>query len=995
MKKYCAWILYIGAAALGGAQVPDREASLTKVDAPQVTERGAHHRKWAYVTSSIGLDGRTMLKTNRYTEIGTGLHYRRDGEWVESKAVIDIVQGGALASQGPHQVGFAANINTPGAINLLTPDGQRLRSHVLGLAYTDARTGQSVLIAQVQDSVGMLVSDNQIIYPNAFDDANAVKADIRYTYTTAGFEQDIILRADPPGPELFGLDPATTRLEVFTEFVEAPQPTVIESTVLERSSPEQRGKMVWPDFVNQTLGFGAMRMDVGAAFPIENSLDLDQSIPTGKTWELREGRTFLIEAVLYPAIKPEIEKLPPNPPGRRAVRTFPKAGSNRSFPPPPVQARRGDKVTRMAATALPEKGYVIDYSIVASTLTNFVFAADTTYFVKPSPNTYLYGTTVIEGGTVIKFTNGNAQLRMMNNVDCRTSPYRPAIYTSVHDNTVGDIIGGSTGNPTGYCGYMVYLGSGITVVSNYFNLHDLRVRHAARAFYGTAQINADISNCQVEHVQYAFKNNTAVWNLRNILVYNARYAFDGAAPLTNNAEHITFHSVSNFMISGLSPVNLTNSLLIGVTNLVSYTGTGVATNLSDVGIFQTVGAGAHYLATNSPYRDAGTTNISPLLQADLRKRTTYPPTLIGGSITADTTLNVTAMRDTDLPDLGYHYDPLDYAANRLWISNATLTVTEGVAIAGYATNSNEYLAVLAENGSLICEGSASRPNHLVAFYNVQEAANTNWQRLPYFLLTPWWSATPGPLRCRFTEFSSVAGGPYYFQNWDSAAPTASFTDCQFYGNGIYAASYPTDGARLTFTNNLFHRVNSLIWADDVFFYNNTFYNGALDFLYGGNGAVHDNAFDSTSISQYFDVTNSHNAYTTNCARITPTGTNDVLVNSISWQTGTLGRFYLTNNTALMNAGSRNATNAGLYHYTMLTNNVKETDTVVDIGFHYVATDAYGVPLDYDGDGLADYWEDWNGNGSYDSGSGESDWQTYNSPNGLSGSPSLKVFTPLK
>ncbi len=96
---------------------------------------------------------------------------------------------------------------------------------------------------------------------------------------------------------------------------------------------------------------------------------------------------------------------------------------------------------------------------------------------------------------------------------------------------------------------------------------------------------------------------------------------------------------------------------------------------------------------------------------------------------------------------------------------------------------------------------------------------------------------------------------------------------------------------------------------------------------------------------------------------------------------------------LINAGSRNATNAGLYHYTVLTSQVKETNTTVDIGFHYVATDANGVPIDTDGDGVPDYLEDRNGNGTLDS--GETDWQTYNSPNGLSGGGGLQVFTPLK
>jgi len=53
----------------------------------------------------------------------------------------------------------------------------------------------------------------------------------------------------------------------------------------------------------------------------------------------------------------------------------------------------------------------------------------------------------------------------------------------------------------------------------------------------------------------------------------------------------------------------------------------------------------------------------------------------------------------------------------------------------------------------------------------------------------------------------------------------------------------------------------------------------------------------------------------------------------------------------------------------------------------------GRPWDSDGDGLSDYSEDYNGNGTYDSTSGETDWQTSNSC--VSGVAGLQVFTPLK
>jgi len=55
----------------------------------------------------------------------------------------------------------------------------------------------------------------------------------------------------------------------------------------------------------------------------------------------------------------------------------------------------------------------------------------------------------------------------------------------------------------------------------------------------------------------------------------------------------------------------------------------------------------------------------------------------------------------------------------------------------------------------------------------------------------------------------------------------------------------------------------------------------------------------------------------------------------------------------------------------------------------------GLLADYDSDGLFGVFEDWNSNGSYDSASGETDWQTYNSKYGIGPGPGLIVFTPLK
>jgi len=74
---------------------------------------------------------------------------------------------------------------------------------------------------------------------------------------------------------------------------------------------------------------------------------------------------------------------------------------------------------------------------------------------------------------------------------------------------------------------------------------------------------------------------------------------------------------------------------------------------------------------------------------------------------------------------------------------------------------------------------------------------------------------------------------------------------------------------------------------------------------------------------------------------------------------------------LVNAGSRTAAAAGLYHHTTRTDQTKDSSTV-DIGFHYIGLNG-SQPNDYDLDGIADYSEDWDGDGSLDS--GEINWQS--------------------
>src|SRR5207237_7409688 len=88
--------------------------------------------------------------TSRYTEISDGMHYW-NGQWQESRDLIEIAGDQAVAQYGPAKVIFSGNLNVPGAIDLTSPNGNRLRSQPLGLYYFDRVSGQTVALAAVKD----------------------------------------------------------------------------------------------------------------------------------------------------------------------------------------------------------------------------------------------------------------------------------------------------------------------------------------------------------------------------------------------------------------------------------------------------------------------------------------------------------------------------------------------------------------------------------------------------------------------------------------------------------------------------------------------------------------------------------------------------------------------------------------------------------------------------------------------------------------------------
>lgn len=960
----------------------ERETPLAPAG-PQIVERGPHHNRWETYQTILNIGGRREVRTNSYVELATGLNRAEGGEWMPAKALVELAPGGAVATQGAHQASFGANANRAGFIEVLTPEGRRLKSHVLGLFYFETTSGKSAQVTGLKDSPGAIHPPNMVVYADAFKD---LKADLRYTYKLHGFEQDVILRERPPSPVDFGFDPEETELVVLTEFVVAPEP-VRTGRVLKRKV--RQGREV-DGLTDETLEFGVMMMGPGKAFQLGDQGRPDPGkggspIPVGKRWLKKDGRVFLLESVEYPDLKPHLPKLPLRPEARNRWPVMPIEKMLAAFDTPPARTEPLNGRMQVASLPLTGPGLVVDYDLV-TTATNLTFRGDTTYYVSGAVT--LYGTTTIEGGAVVKYAPTNSPyLDFYGPLLLKTTDFRPAVFTARDDDTIGETITGSTGSPSGY-----YANTALSfsVVTNApLTLENLRIVHAYFSISALYRGPITIRNLQVKNCYVGPYLGESTAKIHNALLQNTTYGIGGFAT-DFQVEQCTFDQCPTAFFSlGSGSVHVTNSIFSGVSSYgfyptltANYNGVYSSPTLSQANGFTTtnnpfyaVGGGSYYLPTNSAWRNVGSTAIDGQTSAAIQRRTTEAPLIVSGWLTGNNTYAKRVARDTDIPDLGYHYAPLDYVFAACALTNdASVKIKAGtcIGVANTFTNGSNYYGLFLNpaDGSTYefqSFGLPTDPSRFVLFNAVQESAYVNWnQSISGLVISSTNTWVTG--ESRFTEFivpgrqsigTFLAGG-------STPAGYISFRHSSFLGGTMGLGALNCE-----VFNCLFDRgtVSGTTAGTNTFF-NNTFLDGSADFTTPpsvGSITIKDNLFVRSSLSSTNSVTHSHNGYLTNYSRLSPAHSNDVVVTSLEFETGALGAYYLPTNSAFINAGSRNATNAGLYHFTTATNQTKEGTSTVDFGLHYVAVNGSGLPVDTDSDGLPDYFEDWNGNGVWNTG----------------------------
>ncbi len=437
----------------------------------------------------------------RYVEIASGLNYLdpATGQYQPAQDRIELTaDGGAAALHGPAQLYVKPNLNTAGAVTLVTASNRVFHTRPLGVFWYNAQSGQAQLVAPVQDCVGELVPPNQVVFKSAFGPL----ADLRLVYTKSGIESDLVLLQAPTLPA--GWDPQTTRLELWHDWTGAPAPAQRPRVLYQESDPTLRSQMVDPDLTDHLLDFGDLWFPTGAAYATDGSPDTAPNatrqvrvpnlardpglVGVAKTWLDTPLRTVLVEGVRWADIQPKVQALPPAAPSFLPALPQDRLAWLSQLPAPSAANVPGPAITLAAADYHPA-GLVLDYQTVPGNWWgDYTFASGTTYLV--TETTYFGGGTVtFQPGCIIKFARGD--LLLYGGIVCNGYDAAPSILTSKDDDVYGETDYGQNGTSTHCPSYVADPAVWDYYITTNLTLVGLEIRWAQTAI----QLDANCDQC--------------------------------------------------------------------------------------------------------------------------------------------------------------------------------------------------------------------------------------------------------------------------------------------------------------------------------------------------------------------------------------------------------------------------------------------------------------------------------------------------------------------
>jgi hypothetical protein len=879
------------------------------------------------------------------------MHYRgTNGALLESREEFSVLpdHSAAVALRGQHRVYAPASLYD-NAVAITLPSGEILRTRPIAISYADGTN--NVLVAEITNSTAQLSPDHcKVLWPGCFTD---IDASIVLVNRRHGAECDLVIHSAPPPPSAFGLSDSspTLRLQLLTEVFNSPEPT------LESQAPAGTNLAVHLPAAQSPSGprdaaalrFPSMRMPAGRAFFIgaggAESPTPAKSFKVKKSWIHYQNRVFLLEEIPYSLIASDLRNLhasatpvdnskllasagraeSPTPPSL-AHRLIP---SSEWSPPPYRPITSSTKTVELALADLPARpGFILDYEL-NGTVTNFVLSGDS---LVTGPF-YVAGVLTVSPNSVTKFTNSpSAKISFSGPLACRSDFYSDAIFTSQNDNSIGATAPYSTGSPA------QTLATYLEDTSDADNAYS----HLRFDFAGTAvSITSGFTGNEFWHCQFlncgtAISSAAERINLYNTLVAKCSTALSGWGLFT--AQNATFDQCGTLGNGFEESASLANCILTAVTNIdASYTLDTCLQAASGAGIYNPVGGGNYYL--NAVLQNSGCTNLHPALALDLRQLTTQPPVVISNTIlSGDLNLSPQAQRDTDIPDQGFHYASLDFAVSAIRTTNAVnITLAPDTAVGVFrGTWGGNGFSVNA-GARMSASGTATSLCRLVSYNCVQEQPVSIWSEpLDFGLVTDSEGyAAAGALDFHFTQWSSPASDVFLLY---SQTVAANVSDSQFQGGMLVGVTYPVN-----LTNCLLENVTMEIDPTVPAGIRNCTFIGGTFYSFGSGGitnyVIKDNIFDHTALINdlaTYGYDGGHNAFVAGFDRLYPTNTSDILLAaSPAYQIGPLGNYYLPANNPLVNGGTWSATN-GLYHFTTALDQRKETNSIVDLGFHAVA-----------------------------------------------------------
>jgi len=1017
-------IVLLSGLGLNGADklIEAAAAPIEAFDVANLKAIGPDRKVWAKDSSTRApmqesrVDSNEPVPDGSIVELETGMNYWDGARWVPSDPTFDLTEDSFVAQRLQYKLRLFAELNTPGAVTLTTPDNLVLKSTPVAIGLYDAQSGKSVIISAITNTGGVLVNSNVVVFENAF---TGVAADVVYTINKGSFEQDVVIKGSW-SPADYGFPTNTTRVQIYTEFFDAPAPEKIRRPLRVEQDQAIRASMATPDLVDDVLGFGEFILGTGRA-ALAGS-DAGPSPLVVKEFVVRANRTFLIESVEYTGLFPQKQQAAVR---KRSERS--RSVATVRIPRPGTKSESQNvKTKRVAFAAQKFNGIVVDYvgTIGPGFSTPATFQGDTTYLVTGTVN--LTSSTTMEGGSVFKYKSG-ANIQVGNTLTTTSSQYRPIIFTSVDDDSVGETMNGvsnsgytGTNSPSGYANPALQFNSTGQILT------DLRFRFCQQAVKITISSGINISHSQFVSCIKGIEitgcgSGSSPLALKNALFAGVTSPFIASwtGLPTAIVQHCTIDNATQ-VITATGNLEFKNCIFANVstlyTNSTGLSGSnngfyscpatlGSAPSTTATNPFSVVKAGNYYLAAGSTFQNIGTTNINSGLASDLNKRTVFPPALLTG--TTNGTFSPAAVRDTDTPDLGYHYDPIDHMGRELVVTSDgnPLYLTNGVAIAFYGN----YGIQVPEGGAVISQGTPLQMNRLVWYTAVQEqptlldgiATRTNGLFNVSGATSA--SATKPILQFRFTDFPMQGLRQDFFKN--GAHPlnlqTLSFQDSWLRGVNLVVSSTATSfGANAvpaaTFINNLFERstvdlFNGYLTSGATYqnpvtvtVYNALFWRSTVTLTYNDLSAsshpawtLRDNVFDGGTVALTGDgsysmyVSLSYDGFFNTTGSSQLRGMGDVTITALTYGSppaATGWRWYQNARTPTLHDVDIGRTGAagGLYHYTTKASEGKETTSAMDLGFHYVVLNGSNLPVDTDGDGIPDYLDgDSDGDGILD------------------------------